>query len=191
MRYDILHLQEIKSTLQIEGNTINALKNSSLDRYGVRRFENGRQYLTSRLGQASLEQLLTESKKWGGPGTPYEAPFAKPHAEHRQGRELSKNIIQEFEEKTRQLIDKYPQFVFSGKCSLQQTTTSLQSNDGLDLMSSGGSTTWYLLYQRRGSGNMMDGFFSESSLSPSFDEQIQSHQPFLVCTQSAQMQPLD
>lgn len=179
MRYDILHLQEIASTLQIEGNTINALKNSSLDRYGVRRFENGKQFLTSRLGQATLEQLLTESKNWGGPGTPYEAPFAAPHKEHRQGRELSENILQEFEEKTRQLILKYPQFVFSGKCALQQTTTSLKSNDGLDLMSSGGATAWYLIYQRRGSGNMMDGFFAENSLGPNFDEQIEFQRPFL------------
>lgn len=179
MKFDIFHIHENKSTLQIEGNSVNALKNSEIKRYGVRRFEDGKQFQTSRLGGTTQDLLLAESKKWGGPGTPYDCGFAPAHTESRKGFSVSTDFIREFEERAQQLIKQYPNFVFNGKCFVTTTTTSLQSNYGLDLQSSGGLYEWYLLYQRKGSGNMFDGYLSETAATSKIAEEIEDHKDIL------------
>lgn len=179
MKFDILHIHENKSTLQIEGNSVNALKNSDIKRYGVRRFEDGKQFQTSRLGNATENLLLAESKKWGGPGTPYDCGFAPAHTEKRNGFAVSTDIIASFEDYAKQLIEQYPHFVFSGKCIVNSTATSLKSNYGLDLQTSGGHCEWYLLYQRKGSGNMFDGYVSETAAISKMAEEIEAHKEIL------------
>lgn len=179
MKFDILHIHQIKSTLQLEGNAINALKNSDIKRYGVRRFEEGRQFQTSRLGSATEDILLSESKKWGGPGSAYESDFAPPHVETREGISVSKDLIRDFEEQIRELIQRNPNFVFSGKFVVNTKMTSLCSNYGLDLCATGGYYDWHLVYQRKGSGNMFDGYTNALTAAPCVNEALKAHQEIL------------
>jgi predicted Zn-dependent protease len=179
MKYDILSIHEQSSTVKLEANEITSVKNSDIQRYGVRRFENGRQFQTSRLGEASGERLITDTKEWGGPGVPHEYGFAPAHEESRAGIAVAQDHLAEFEDCSIDLAKRNPQFVFTGKCSVNNGRVDLTSNYGLKLQTSGGSCDWYVTYQRKGSGNMMDGFLFESTAKPQIRREFENHAEFL------------
>lgn len=179
MKYDILSIHEKASTLKLEANEISSLKNSDIKRFGVRRFEAGKMFQTSRLGEAKVEQLIADTKEWGGPGVPHDYGFSPAREESRTGISVSLDPINEFENRVMTLTSRYPQFVFSGKCSVTSSTTALYSNYGLDLKSSGGICDWYLIYQRKGSGNMMDGFIFESTAHPKIGKELEDQAEYL------------
>ena len=159
MNYDILSIHEKSSTVTAAGGKISAFKNSEIQRYGVRRFEQGKMFQTSRLGEASIDRLLADSKEWGGPGTPHEFGFAPAHTEERREKNLNDSVLEAFEAGLEKLNRLFPNFVFGGTCTLQNNTTRLDSNYGLKLSSSAQLSSWYYMYQRKGSGSMMDGYF--------------------------------
>jgi PmbA protein len=180
MEFDILSIHQKSATAQFEGNSFNALKNSEIKRHGLRRFENGRQFQSSRIGSASEDQLLAESREWGGPGTPHSHGFAPAHREKREGPDLVPGLTKEFEQSAREFILRHPDFVFSGKCTVTNGSISLRSSYGLDLGASGGSCEWYLAYQRKGSGNMFDGVLGETTAEPGFQSELAREEEYLV-----------
>jgi PmbA protein len=179
MKFDILSIHEKSSALHIEGNSLNARKNSEIRRYGFRRFEAGKLFQTSRIGEASEGQLLGESKEWGGPGTPHTFGFAPGHTEKRESAALSPDFLREYEEATKAFIARHPDFVFGGKCTVRNNEISLQSNYGLDLKAAGGVCDWNLHYQRKGSGNMFDGFLGELTSTPDLQGELAREEEYL------------
>ncbi len=158
MKYDLLTIKEQTQTLKIEGNKLNAAKNLNLTKQGLRRFENNKVFHASRIGEAPLEQLITDSKEWGGPGVPHEFGFAPERTEKRNGPLAKKDLIQEFQDYTLKYIDKYPNFVFSGYASMTKLQQSLISNYGVDLSAAGEICDVGFSYQSKSLGNMVDGF---------------------------------
>lgn len=179
MKFDILNIHQRATELKMEASAIASVKNSEIQRFGVRRFENGRLFQTSRLGGSDQARLISDTKEWGGPGVPHEFGFAPSHQESRAGFAVGQEAISEFEANALELASRFPEFVFSGKCSVANTSTSLASNYGLDLAASGGVCEWYLVYQRKGSGNMIDGFLGETSARPGIREEMHEHQVYL------------
>ena len=57
MEYDILSINEESSTVKVKANKVSANKNLKIQRHGVRRFEDGKLFQTSRLGTASKYRL--------------------------------------------------------------------------------------------------------------------------------------
>lgn len=180
MKFDILSVHEKSTVVELEASAIKSLKNSEIKRFGVRRFENGLMFQTSRLGDASRERLVADTKEWGGPGVPHDYGFAPAHSETRTGIEVGTEHSSVFEECALELASKFPDFVFSGRCSISNRSTALESNYGLDLKASGGRCEWYLIYQRKGSGNMFDGFVEESAASPCIREEFVAHAEYLA-----------
>lgn len=179
MKYDILSIHEKATTVKLEANEISSIKNSDIQRLGVRRFEGGQMFQTSRLGEADLERLIADTKEWGGPGVPHEYGFAPARKETRTGVDVSHEHLNEFENRIMALTARYPQFVFSGKCSVTRVSTSLTANYGLDLKTSGAICDWYVIYQRKGSGNMLDGFVFESTAQPQIRKEFDDHVEYL------------
>ncbi len=179
MDYDILSIEEQSTTLKIEGNQVCSRKKSNIQRYGVRRFENGKVFQTSRLGKATDERLLADTKEWGGLGSAHEYGFASAHKEARVGDSVDHSVLESFEEGLKTLMGLHPDFIFSGRCTVQNQTNSMQSSYGLDLKTSGGICDWYYMYQRKGSSNMMDGYFGDISLKTNIQDLIEKHANFL------------
>lgn len=179
MDYDILSIQEKSSTTKAEAGKISANKNQQIQRHGVRRFADGKVFQTSRLGSASQDRLISDTKEWGGPGTTHEFGFAPKHTEARNGAVANEILLQNFTEGLDILNSQHPNFVFTGQCTVQQQDVSLKSSYGLDLKTTGGFCEWYFTYQRKGSGNMIDGFLAETGAKVDIKKEIQTHSAFL------------
>lgn len=179
MEYDILSIHDRKTSLKLEGSAITSLKNTEIQRYGVRRFEEGRMFQTSRLGQVTEERLLADTREWGGPGTSHDYGFAPAHKESRIGKETNAEVLKEYEDSIKELAGQFPNYVFHGGCNIERITTSLTSSYGLDLKSSGDACEWYVVYQRQGSGNAFDGFCSEHSAIPNIRDTLLGHSEYL------------
>lgn len=179
MEFDILSLDEKTTTIKAEANRISSRKNQKIQRHGVRRFENGRIFQTSRLGTANKDRLISDTKEWGGEGINHEFGFAPAHKEHRNSTGFNENVLLEYEQGLSYLSTQFPEYNFSGQCAVSAVKTSLQSSYGLDLSSSGTVCEWYYLYQKRGSGNMLDGYFGETTATPKVTEAIKEHTEFL------------
>lgn len=179
MEYDILSIHETCATLKAEAGRISARKNSHIQRQGVRRFENGRIYQTSRLGSASTDRLIADTKEWGGTGIPHEYGFGPECKEVRTNLSQVNDSLSSFEEGLRQLVASHPDFVFTGRCTTQNVETKLTSSYGIDLGVSGTICDWYFLYQRKGSGNILDGYFGGSGCAPDILKAISEHSDYL------------
>lgn len=179
MKYDLLSIFEKNSSLQVEGNAFTNQRNAEVRRYGLRRFEGGKLFQSSRLGASSVDQLLADSREYGGPGSPHDFGFAPAHAESRKGPVVDFGRLGEFEEAMQELIAQHPEFVFGGRCTMNQNSVELSSNYGLKLAASGGSCDWGIFYQRRGSGNMFDGFMEENLANPDFRASLKAHGEYL------------
>ena len=179
MEYDILSIQEEATTIKIVANEVCSLKKSNIQRYGVRRFENGKVFQTSRVGKTTKARLIADTQEWGGLGSAHEYGFAPAHKEIRTSDSADLKVFELFEEGLKTLIRLHPDFIFSGRCNIQNQTNSMQSSYGLDLKSSGGIYDWYFMYQRNGSGNMLDGYFGDISLKTNIHDLIERHSKFL------------
>lgn len=189
MDFDILKIYEESSTIKAEGNHITSHRQSTIQRNGVRRFEKGKIFQTSRLGEASMDRLIADTKEWGGPGTPRDFELAPAHQEERKNAFADASTLNSFKEALEYLSGKYTNFIFSGQCSVSNKKISLNSSYGVDLSTEGGVTEWYFIYQKKGSGNMMDGYLQGVSVTDNILRSIQNQELFIQGTlKSAKMQ---
>lgn len=158
MNYDVLKLENSSTTIKAEACKIVSHKKSNIQKNGFRRFESNKVIQTSRLGEATLDQLMHESKQYGGLGTDYNFGFSPAASTHKTAPHLDDSALRSYSDILEYLKNKYPDFIFSGECSVSNKNISLKSSYGLDLSTSGGFLEWYFLYQRKGSGNMLDGY---------------------------------
>ncbi len=179
MNYDLLSIHEKVTTVKAEASKIHARKNLEIERFGVRRFENNMVYQTSRLGSATFDRLIADTREWGGPGTKHDFGFAPAKSESRKGATVDQNVLLQFEESLKNLRESFPDFVFNGKISVNSTHTSLTSDYGLDLHTKGDVCEWYFMYQRKDSGNVLDGYFGELSATPNIEAAIKEHSKYL------------
>ena len=179
MEYDFLKLEESSTTIKAERSTIVSHKKSNIQRNGFRRFENSKLIQTSRLGEATLDQLITESRKYGGLGTNHNFGLSKEHQEHKQSIAVKDSALQSYEEALDYLKEEYPDFVFSGECTVSNKVVSLTSSYGLDLSTAGGNLNWYFIYQKKGSGNILDGYIFGSSNSDRIVQSLRKQEIYL------------
>jgi PmbA protein len=159
MNYDILNIFNESETIKAENTVICSIKKSSTEKIGFRRFENGKFFQTSKVGSADLDQLMSESRKWGGHGLPMDYAFAQAVKDKKSDIGNSRQKVEEFKQGLEFLKQKYPQFVFNGSCASNQVRTTFKSSYGVDLESEGTQFGWYLIFQKKGSGNVFDGYF--------------------------------
>jgi len=179
MEYDFLKIVEDTVTLKAEGNKIVSSKKSSIQRNGFRRFENDLMIQTSSLGETNLERLLIESKKYGGLGAAHNFGFSKEVKDHRKSNSVNSDALESYKVALSNLVDKYPDFVFSGQCVVSNKNVFLNSSYGLDLSTAGGIIDWYIIYQRKGSGNMLDGYMFGQGNQNTIFESVKNQEVFL------------
>lgn len=158
MNYDILNIINQSETIKAENTEICSIKKSSTEKIGFRRFENGKVFQTSKVGSADLDQLMSESKKWGGLGQPMDYAFAQAVNDKKSDASNYRHKLDEFKQGLAVLKQKYPQFVFNGSFAVNQVRTTFKSSYGVDLESEGSQLAWYLIFQKKGSGNVFDGY---------------------------------
>lgn len=181
MEYDILSLDEQISSLSAEGNKITAQKGSHIKRYGVRRFESGMLFQASRLGEADHNRLVQDTKDWGGQGVSFDYSFAPEKVDNRSLPFLNDEFFKAYTEMFYYLSSKYNNYVFSGRCNIKNIKKSLYGSYGIDFSSSAGFCEWFFDYQRKGSGNILDGYFSDISNDVSqMQKTIKYHEQFLA-----------
>lgn len=179
MKFDILKIRENSTTIKAEGSQITSHRKSEVIRNGVRRFENQKVFQTSRLGEATQDRLIADTKEFGGVGTSHEYGFAPEKSEHRENRPVDSSALTSYKEALSFLSSKYTDFVFSGQCSAVNKTLSLNSNYGIDLSTQSGLSEWYFIYQKKGSGNMMDGYFYGSGPKDSILQSVKIQEPYI------------
>ncbi len=179
MKFDILKIIENSTTVKTEGSQITSHRKSEIIRHGVRRFENQKVFQTSRLGEANQDRLIADTKEFGGLGTIHDYGFAPEASEHRTSHSVDSSALTSYTEALSYLNAKYPDYIFSGQCSVTNKTLSLSSNYGVDLSTQSGLVDWYFLFQKKGSGNMMDGFLYGSSPKDSILQSVQAQEDYL------------
>lgn len=163
MEYDLLKINKETITLKIEDGKIVSKKTNIIERNGFRRFQDNRVYQTSRLGVCNLDVLMQESIRYGGCGLNQEFDLAKPNSSHRISPLISESKFDFFSEALDYLNSSYNNKIFSGECTVSNKKISLNSSYGLDLSTEAGTFDWYLIYQNKGSGNMVDGYLFGSN----------------------------
>jgi PmbA protein len=179
MEYDILTTETISSTIKAEVGVVSSNKDLHIVKNGVRRFENNKLFQTTRLGKVSDERLIMDTKEWGGPGISHNFGFAPAIVESRDAKDINNQVFEQFQEGLSRLTQDFSDFVFSGSCMLQNITTKLRSSYGVDLTTSGSLCEWYYLYKRKGSANMLDGYFGSLGAKLDIDKEIEEHSEFL------------
>ncbi|MCB0368440.1 MAG: hypothetical protein KDD45_03125 [Bdellovibrionales bacterium] len=179
MDYDILKVEDNSITIKAEANAIVSHKKSTIQKNGFRRFENNLVIQTSSLGEVSLDQLIHQSREYDGMGTKHDFGFAEGKKDHKYGKQIDDKCLSSFTEGLNYLSKKYSDFIFSGECVVSNKYASLKSSYGLDLSTSGGLIDWYFLYQRKGSGNMLDGYFFGLNDSDNIMASIKNQEKFI------------
>jgi predicted Zn-dependent protease len=175
MEFDVLKIREETFATKSQANVIVSSKRANIERIGFRRFQDNRVFQTSRLGETNLDQLIKESKMFGGPGTPHDFDFAPAHSESRKSQSLVKSALESYAAALDELRSSFPNYLFSGECTVKNQTVTLNSSYGLDLSCAGSNLQWYFIYQRKGSGNVIDGFIDGTSGSDNILESVREH----------------
>ncbi len=179
MKFDIIKIIEDSTTVKAEASKITSHRKSDIIRNGIRRFEDQKVFQTSRLGEANQDRLIADTKEFGGLGTLHEYGFAPEASEKRNCQSVDSSALTSYTEALSYLCAKYPDFIFSGQCSVVNKTLSLISNYGLDLSTQSGLIDWYFIYQKKGSGNMMDGYLYGSSPKDSILQSVKAQEIYL------------
>jgi len=179
MNYDLLTIQESSSSIKSNAGKIDSFKNSDIQRVGIRRFEGGKIFQASRLGASTLDQLIADTREWGGPGIPHDYGFAPAAKESRKSEANISQVFEDFEACLEKVRTQFPEYVFKGGCEKSSSQISLTSDYGLDLHTSGSHSEWYIMYQLKGSGNVIDGYFGETSIQPQVKEVFDSQLKYL------------
>lgn len=180
MNYDILKIHQKSSVIKAEGNQFTSFKNQDVQRFGVRRFDNGKMFQSSRIGAANLDRLLADSKEWGGPGSPHDFGFAPDYKKSQESALVTSEQFKIFQEVVLETIAQFPDFVFAGQCQVEESVVSLTSDYGLDLSSTGGVCNWHLIFQRRGSGTTFDGYIEATSSQPQIREVMREQHEYFI-----------
>jgi predicted Zn-dependent protease len=173
MKYDLLTQITKQNGYIAKMSRVSAMKNASFVKKGLRRFQDGKIFQASQIGEVSLDQLVKRTRDMAGSGVPYAYDLPPARQEARHFIADCGDPLGEYIKCIDQLRVQYPKYIFSGKCIRNEFQTSLSSNYGLDLNSTGVTYDWTIMYQHMESGNLSDGYLYGSSIAPQMSERIQ------------------
>lgn len=179
MKYDILSITEKSVKLKVDAGKYNSLAHSEIKKSSVRRFKDGQMFQASSVGNLTNEELLSRSSEWASVGIPHEYGFANAHSEKRAGPKSPSHTLEAFKECLDLVNSQFSDRVIRGAYQHSKHTQSLSSNYGVDLEATGESVQWYLFYQIKGSGNLIDGWIDGDGVNPPIMEELKQKLPFL------------
>lgn len=173
MLYDILKQQKKSLTIKISSSEISGIKNNNITKSGCRIFKNGKILSSAHVGSIKDEELIEKANEKKNVGINYEYNLSQPKVFSYVSEEenpTDKNIILQLNDILGRARSDFPDLVWSGEYELSNESNVFVSSQGHHLSSSGSSSDWYLVYKKKGSKNMMDGFLSHKGVQSSFLE---------------------
>ncbi|HND86289.1 MAG TPA: hypothetical protein PLU50_10795, partial [Pseudobdellovibrionaceae bacterium] len=84
MKYDLLTQITKQNGYIAKMSRVSAMKNASFVKKGLRRFQDGKIFQVSQIGEVSLDQLVKRTRDMAGSGVPYayDLPPARQEARH-------------------------------------------------------------------------------------------------------------
>ncbi len=151
-------LKKKETTLNIQANLINEIRDVELTKSSVRIFDDNKIYSSNYLGDTSKDELysLAMNNKDGAIEYNYELESDIVHKE-KCGDSLS---VTEFHEMTKSIIDylteRLPDFIYSGKFKHGRYKSFIETDSGVSISNELKSTDGYLILKKIGSPNIMD-----------------------------------
>jgi PmbA protein len=180
---EILYADEDITTLEVQAGELVNVRKKKIARKGARLFRDGKIYSANYLGNIDDEALLdiadrNEASAISCDYTPNESIQC---SERFLGDDMD---IMEFRRSTESILETlrndYSEFVFSGKLNIGVANRRLHSSAGVDVAVRYGTTDGYFVFKRKGSPNIMDGYFGcESAVGVDYESALEFHSPYL------------
>lgn len=167
MKYDILKTTEESLNIEVVSGHVNSSRNKNITKKGVRLFEGNKIYTTSFVGDISDSDLVKKAQSSKTVGIPYDYQlpvFEKMSVVDKESLTDPLSKIMETIEVTQERLRSFSnEFVFNGKFNREINTVSLSNDEGVTLEKKYASNSWFYLFKKVGSPNLMDGYFEGSS----------------------------
>ena len=162
MEREFLKSSSRSVTLNITGGKIDSYREQEETTGTVRVYADGKIGVAGCLGEPEEEQLTAQAEKALELGIPYVSALdgALERAEDRSEEILpEKELIPAMQTMLDKVGEACPGFAISNKISLNWDSEEYRNSKGRKLRSTDSSLTVSLLFQSRGSGNLMDAFY--------------------------------
>ena len=166
MKYDIYSIHENSLNVEVVGGKIHSNRNKNILKKGVRLFDQQKIYTNSVVGDISDEAILAKAKESKTVGIPYEyeiPSFKTMNVIDEESLRAPLHTIIENIKETQDLLAPYSKdFVFNGKFNRSFYSVEITNEAGQKLTKKYASNSWYYLFKKIGSPNILDGYFGES-----------------------------
>lgn len=149
-------------TLNVTAGKVDSYRKKEETTATVRVYRDGRIGVGGALGKPDEEKLTEAAEKALSLGIPYVcAPDAAADVKEEHAREIipAKEFLPKMQEMLDRISAACPNFAISNKIKLYGSEDEYRNSLGRHLVSSGNSLSIELLFQSRGSGNLMDCFY--------------------------------
>ncbi|OAA29918.1 hypothetical protein AT15_01180 [Kosmotoga arenicorallina S304] len=153
--------------LNIENSKVESVRRKDITKTAIRVYSENKMGVAGGLGKVDEEELAEKAIKALDfdihypvePTSDLEMNIVY-HADFSD----SDEFVNEIEELLLEISKEQPDFIFSNKATLTTTENSLNNNLGLNLFHRGTSINVGLIFKRKGSGNIFDGFVGYNGL---------------------------
>jgi PmbA protein len=184
MKYDILTDHEESISIDVVAGVVNSTRSKNITKKGVRLFEGNKIFTNSFVGDISQSDLVKNAQLTKSVGIPYEYSLPKYQSLSVVDHESIKNplsVINKAIEETQERLKEYSkEFVFSGKFNRFIQTITIINDQGDLLDKKYAYNSWYYLFKKIGSANLLDGYFEGSSRNLDVDDVLNKNIPYLA-----------
>lgn len=183
MKHDILTTTEESLSVEVVAGQINSSRNKNITKKGVRLFEGNKIYTTSYVGDISDAELVKKAQGSKTVGIPYDhqLPEYKNHkvVDEESFREPLSKIMEAIAQTQERLLAYSNEYVFNGKFERSIQTVSLTDDKGAVMGKRYGHNSWYYLFKKVGSPNLLDGYFAGSGRTLNIEDVMEKNLPYL------------
>jgi len=181
--HDILRYKIKSLTIEMNNGKTLSVKNSDIEKKGVRIFKNSKIYSGSFVGEIKDSELLSHTEESAKVGLDYDYEFHKSKEFHHKDANFDNIDILSLKkdvEKMESELDPFrSEFIFNGTMKLTKLSCDLKNSNGTKLVSETVDyDTWYT-FKKIGSPNLMDGYFYANGNKFSLVESFKKFAPFL------------
>lgn len=162
MKKEFITAEFSSAALNITAGKIDSFRKTEESFGTVRVYKDGKIGVAGAIGKADEEALTKRAEKALSIGIPYESELDGPVAEEHHGvSELpeEKDMIPVFGKLLSDIGEACPNFCISNKIIISSNRAEYRNSNGRHLISSDRSLEVGLLFQNRGSGNLMDAYY--------------------------------
>lgn len=183
MKHDIYSINEESLGVEVVAGQINSSRNKNITKKGIRLFEGNKIYTTSFVGDISDADLLKKAQGSKSVGIPfdYQLPdYQSLKVIDEESCKASLASIRDAIVSTQEKLNSFSkEFVFNGKFSRSITTVMIKDDKGALLEKKFGTNSWYYLFKKVGSPNLLDGYFGGGGRTLDINDVMEKNIPYL------------